>query len=189
MRPEALHPDMRGKAYMNEREAEDKALADFVNRMTAAQSLAGAFRAGFRAGALEQRDPEAEFDRGFKACQAALVAGQRYAGAPASSELGIELSKIRDRLNALERSINGVNVMHLLQRIDTLSDALNALESLANDKAEPFPPSTKYGALAARVDALESSINLETSLNGVNVSKLANRVLALETLSGAFRGA
>ncbi len=85
---------------------------------------------------------------------------------PADSELGIELSKIRDRLNAMENWQQ--------KRLGWENKWMGLIDALETDRKKPWNSFQQNRMIVERIDTLSDALHQVES-------KLANRVLALET--------
>lgn len=123
---------------MSEREAEDKAYELWRAGTMGSEACSlnqEAWREGFRAGQSAARaEPKQKMWGHVDHPGAVWVGDQPPVSAASDSPLGIELSKIRDRLNALEIDRDKpwdsfVQNRMLVDRINTLSDASHQSES------------------------------------------------------------
>lgn len=148
--------------------AEDRALDEWRAKGEAAWCSLNceAFRAGFRAGQEHPKRPGA-------------VAEMRVV-APADSPLGVELSKIRDRLNALEKEAGQRHKMAeaQTQSFDQRMVALEKQVAEINRLDEEGRPETD--ALVERIEALEANMR---DLRGAGV---LGRLEQLETWRRRF---
>jgi hypothetical protein len=82
-------------------------------------------------------------------------------------------SELTGRVSALEsKAVDGIEHSKLMNRV-------SALEKLSKEEPEPFPRNTKYGALAARVESLET-LSEPSARAELNHAGVIGRLDALE---------